>query len=193
MINLTQKFSFETDSKTSFRKILNTILPIVFHWGGDQGFYVSSTPSDCCWNDGKDYRQSDQPLCMEYNGRFLLLEPASTYGGATFLQEIGQASSKDELAQMSCAKYEEPKPTRLFICEISRHASKNSQHYKSVHGIEMKTMALIDDKQVTLNMLFQAGIEEPAWFDGSLGVGYRLHLAGDGKLIISATLMYYGK
>lgn len=223
-INMTQELCFETDDLDSFEIMLRAAVTVLFRFSGQHISPHIRIADPGHWEDGKDYGAEfdSQPSFVDIrpilktacdmlnvaNAQlasrecYALVDSCATYGGASQLlvQEI--VKNKDEAARKCCKQRTITKPTRKWVCMISDYKG-------DLEGLakEKRICCPSKDDLITSVMTILRAIDydeamgwlgdlEPSWFDGSVGVGYRMEWQPNGgwnHLHISLVLAMYGK
>jgi len=206
-INMTQALVFETDDLQSFGKLLEPVSQILFETksGKYKPKVILKPPS--YWEDGQyeDYdHHSAQPMMlpiMDTETDVLLVEPCATFGGATQLKVVDNAATLDEAARKACAKRQKPLPKRQWICTIENYVEQRDfkrgeyvspKNHQELVGVVLELCSNVDKEKFRHDF---ADIED-RYFDGSVGVGYRMQWRPNGGwnvLDISMVHAYYGK
>jgi hypothetical protein len=193
-INMTQKFSFETDDLGSFENVLKAIVPVLFKPNGKHVILHINEVTPSFWQDGKEYNFDHSVIANN------VIAPASTYYGATLYKTVSEHKKLEHACKEACELNEKNRkpPTRKFICRLADYGNDfkpGMEFCKNYSDIVSKTMKIVKEanKEQFLKEFHKA--EDPH-FDGSVNAGYRMHWephSGWNYLYVSMIHVYYGK
>jgi non-homologous end joining protein Ku len=155
------------------------------------------------WEDGKyeDYH-NDQPMMLPVEGKkeVLLVKPCACYHGATKLEVTEMVEDLDKAARKSCDQRSEPKPKRQWICTVENYADSRSLkkgEYVRLRKGEVVGIVLDLCKNIDTRSFLEGFSDvEDQYFDGDVGIGYRMQWRPSGAadvLDVSMVHAYYGK
>jgi hypothetical protein len=192
-INMTQKFSFETDDFVSFENILKAIVPVLFKSNGKYIALHIDEVEPSFWRNGLEYNFD--------HGVFgnTVIAPASTYHGATLYKTISEHEKLEQACLQACKLNEKNKklPTRKFICRLADYGKNfkpGMKFCKDYIDMISQTMSIVKetDKKQFIEDFFEV---EDKYADNA-NAGYRMHWEPNGGwnyLYISMIHVYYGK
>ena len=207
-IKITQEMTFETDDLDLFETMLRAATQVLFSKKDYPPLVFDKQPFG--FDDGRfephiDDRQpsifnvaeSSKADAMLGDG-YVLVRPSATYGGATVLSAVTDEKifdDKDEAARRSCALKQERKPQRQWITTLAEYPPEDKSNWSHHHDVVEFVMALCR-KADTKKFTAEFAHAEPEWFDGNIGIGYRLQWRPDGGwnvLDVSMVHALYGK
>lgn len=201
MLNLVQKFSFETDSLDDIAAMLGVIVPTVFKYpnGEYTQKHVVTEEKNPYWNNGSDFVFSSIGI-MEHDKKVYSIDRCATYGGAAQYRILQEHRNLDDAAKIASETKRLP-PTRLFLAKLgdSKSAYANSKdHAIKCRGNDSMINEAVKRAKTAPKVQFEQ-LRTPEWMeygDGSIRMGYRLaaeYDCGSQVLILSACHIFYGK
>ena len=197
-INMTQAFEFETDDIKSFEKVLASAIAVMFHDKNSEyvQLHVDPTQGGDYWQDGG----YDNSVAVYKNGNKFDVIKTQYIKSVQYAAKVDSFDTLDKAVE-AAGKVDRARPTRLFVAALFDYKPsirKDSIRCKSQKEMYEAAMKLV--RAVDLNRLNEAcgdgyhdGFQN---FDGSIGVGYRMHYEPSGGwncLYLSLVHMYYGK
>jgi hypothetical protein len=192
------KFQIETDNLDLIREVLRPLVITCLNCDKPSDnvhlWLRHDTPPTRGWSDGSDYSFKDSASVVDLGGKYCITKGGYVYGGVPFhnvVQYPPLRMTKDEAAKRAYKEPTKTSPTRLWVCSIGLWAEdggpkavRMEQHSVLLDAVYFR---LVEARKAHKEEVL--ALHDDPYFDGSIGLGYRLDVYEYAFTQINASLV----